>query len=317
MKLSPKEISTLINNTPPYQRQTVRDDYFGVEINCEVEFTSIDKISEDCYKVRCFDYNSKMLVSFDIDIKKYPEFKFLKKNTLIKVSGIIVRISDLSIDIKDTIFIDTNKSSQLPTEKSEHVSDLSTPVFKDEKKSNHKKPFIYFLLKNYKKILSIISIITALLGSKYVINLNYSSVGTNNTSSYNQKGGITAGGNVTINTLATSSKINKVDIENTPSVFDLIEKLNKFDTSLMKGDYLRRIIGSEVGGSANIYDIKNGVKDNTFFIFLNKGNAIVMCKTSAEESKLPIIRKVGSLISFKGQIESSDLDFVLTNCVFQ
>ncbi|MGB2930693.1 MAG: hypothetical protein WBB70_17530 [Desulfobacterales bacterium] len=97
-KLTVKRIIDEINESPPFQKESIGQNYYGIYVKWEGKLWEVEK--PHFYEHKANDVNVRLhteslsySIHFVASIKKYPELKVARRGSLITVSGKIVRCS--------------------------------------------------------------------------------------------------------------------------------------------------------------------------------------------------------------------------------
>lgn len=105
MPLDPKGIEKAIQNTPPFQRETVAQFYAGQRVTWRVflQGFSDPDLTNPYVMVRSEPNQSPMIVCHGVDLAQYPEFKTMKEWAPLEVEGTLERVTP-DIWLKECVF---------------------------------------------------------------------------------------------------------------------------------------------------------------------------------------------------------------------
>ena len=103
--IKPSEINSKLDKLPPYQRDLLEDSYLGQKIKMDLNFSSLNKFSDNKILICLSENNSlRNCIYAIIKIDDYPQFKILPINTIVNVEGEIESFENRTIFIKNFHF---------------------------------------------------------------------------------------------------------------------------------------------------------------------------------------------------------------------
>jgi hypothetical protein len=113
--LTVKSICDEVNNAAPFQKPAIEKSFEGIMVKWQGELREVDPNdsmtkdpSHPKVRVRLDTQRTFYSIMFTVPIEKYPEFKVLKRGSLVSVKGTIVKCSGAGLyvvlDVKEIVF---------------------------------------------------------------------------------------------------------------------------------------------------------------------------------------------------------------------
>lgn len=93
------EISKIINESPPFQKNQTASNYKGIRIQWEVNLYSVNVINGNIAHVMSLYKNNYPWVNFNVNLESYPIFKIANKDKTFIVTGKIIKTDGATYDI--------------------------------------------------------------------------------------------------------------------------------------------------------------------------------------------------------------------------